>query len=126
MKFFMDKKKLILTIITFILFVIVFILGILIFNKFIIKNKFEEEILSFAEKNEKTIFQINKIIFFSNCDAKNKTGSSSNFTLENLYQYTDIAIFIDNPSNMQEKTLENTFKNVSIKNLKFNTPPTSR
>ena len=46
----MDKKKLILTIITFILFIIVFILASMLFHKYIIKTNFEEEVLSFARK----------------------------------------------------------------------------
>lgn len=73
-------------------------------------------------KNDKTVFEINKIVFFSSCDAKNKTSSSSNFTIENLYQYTDIAIFINNKSE-EEKTSENTFKKVYINNVKFNKLP---
>ncbi len=73
-------------------------------------------------KNDKTVFEINKIVFFSSCDAKNKTSSSSNFTIENLYQYTDIAIFINNKSE-EEKTSKNTFKKVYINNVKFNKLP---
>ena len=73
-------------------------------------------------KNDKTVFEVNKIVFFSNCDAKNKTSSSTNFTIENLYQYTDIAIFINNNST-EEKTLKNTFKKVYINNIKFNEMP---
>ena len=115
------KKKKILTIITLILFIIVFILAYLLFQKYILKINFENSVLPFASKNEKNIFKVNKIVLFSNCDAKNKTASSTNFTIENLYQYTDIAIFIDSPA--QEKTLENTLKSVSIKNINFSTPP---
>ena len=73
-------------------------------------------------KNDKTVFEINKIVFFSSCDAKNKTSSSSNFTIENLYHYTDIAIFINNKSE-EEKNSENTFKKVYINNVKFNKLP---
>ena len=73
-------------------------------------------------KNNKTVFEVNKIVLFSNCDAKNKTSSITNFTIENLYQYTDIAIFINNHS-LEEKTSENTFKKVSINNIKFNQMP---
>lgn len=118
----MDKKKKILTIIVLILFIIVFILAYLLFQKYVLKSNFEKEILPFANKNDKTVFQVNKIILFSNCDAKNKTSSSSHFTIENLYQYTDMAIFINN-STTEEKTLENTFKKVSINNIQYNTPP---
>lgn len=118
----MDKKKKILTIIVFILFIIVFILAYLLFQKYVLKSNFEKDILPFANKNDKTVFQVNKIVLFSSCDAKNKTSSSSNFTLENLYQYTDMAIFINN-SSAEEKTLENTLKKVSICNIKYNTSP---
>ena len=44
-------------------------------------------------KNKETIFSIDKIIFFSSCDSKNKNTSKTNLTIENLYAYTDIAIF---------------------------------
>lgn len=118
----MDRKKKILTIIVFVLFVIVFILAYLLFQKYVIKINFEKDILPFANKNDKTVFQVNKIVLFSNCDAKNKNSSVSNFTIENLYQYTDIAIFINN-SSTEEKTLENTFKKVCIKNVQFSSPP---
>lgn len=118
----MDKKKKIATIITFLLFIIVFILGYLLFQKYVLKSNFEKDILSFANKNDKTVFQINKIVLFSNCDAKNKTSSSTNFTIENLYQYTDMAIFT-NHSSTEEKTLENTFKKVSISNIQYHTLP---
>lgn len=123
----MDKKKIILTIITiitFILFIIVFILAYMLLNKYVLKNNFEEDVVSFAEKNNETIFKINKITFFSSCDAKNKTSSITNFTVENLYQYTDLAIFIDGQS--EEKTLKNTLKKVTIDNINFTKFPTLR
>lgn len=121
----MDKKKKIATIIVLLLFIIVFILAYLLFQKYVLKSNFEKEILPFANKNDKTVFQVNKIVFFSNCDAKNKTGSISNFTIENLYQYTDMAIFINN-SSTDEKTLENTFKKVSINHIQYTTLPNTR
>ena len=47
----MDKKKLILTIITVILFIVVIFLGYLLFNKYVLKKNFEENIMLFADKN---------------------------------------------------------------------------
>lgn len=117
----MNKNKKLLIIIVFILFILIFFLTYILLNKHIEKDKFESQLISFSNKNERVIFQINKIIFFSNCDAKYKTSSASNFTLENLYQYTDIAIFIKN--NDTENTLENTLKSVCINNIKFNVLP---
>ncbi len=118
----MDKKKKILTIIVFILFIIVFILAYLLFQKYVIKSNFEKDILPFANKNDKTVFAVNKIVLFSNCDAKNKLGSTTNFTIENLYQFTDMALFINSASS-EEKTMENTFKEVSIGNVSYSLIP---
>lgn len=117
----MNKKKIILVTITVVLFIVVFFLAFLLFNKYVLKTNFEKDILSFAQKNEDVIFKINKIVLFSNCDAKNKNSSLTNFTIENLYQYTDMAIFISSSSD--ERNLENTFKTVYIDNIKFNSPP---
>lgn len=117
----MDKKKKILVIITLILFILVIVLASLVISKYILKGNFEKSILPFANKNEKTIFTINQIVYFSNCDAKNKNINTSNYTLENIYQYTDMAFFIDSP--IEEKTKENTLKSVSIGNINFNTKP---
>ena len=114
------KSKIILTIITVILMVVVLFLAYLLFRKFVLKKNFENEILSFANKNQETVFNINKIVLFSSADSKNKTSSASNFTIENLYQYTDIALFINNNG---ENNMENTFKSVSINNIKFDTMP---
>ena len=86
------------------------------------KKDFEKSVISFAEKNKKTVFSINKIVFFSSCDSKNKTSSITNFTIENLYAYTDLALFINNYS--EENNTENTLKNLKISNIKFTKMPT--
>lgn len=118
----MNKKKNLLIVIIVISLVFIFLVGFFIFNRHMLKANFENDILPFASKNQNTIFKINKITFFSSCDAKNKTASNSNFTIEDLYQYTDIALFITSTS--EEKTLENTLKKVSINNIKFTSSPT--
>ena len=118
----LTKKEFILTIITIVLFIIVFILCYLSFYKYVLKRNFENTVIDFSSKNEETIFEINNVTFFSSCDAKNKSASSSNFTVENLYQYTDMALFITSPK--EEKNLENTLKNVYIDNIKFTKSPT--
>lgn len=117
----MNKKKILLAIIIVILLVFIFFIVFFVFNRHMLKTNFEDDILSFASKNQNTIFNINKITFFSSCDAKNKTASNSNFTIEDLYQYTDIALFITSTS--EEKTLENTLKKVSINNIKYTSSP---
>lgn len=115
------NKKIILTIIAVILFIIVIFLGYLVFRKYILKKNFEDDILGFANKNQSTIFTINNITLFSSADAGYKTNTANNFTIQNLYQYTDIAIFIRNTAS--ENTLENTLKKVTIDNISFTTKP---
>ncbi len=117
----MNIKKIIITIVSVILLIILLSLTYNVLNRYILKTNFENEILSFANKNQETIFEINKITFFSSANAKNKNISANSYTIENLYQYTDIAFFIIN--NKEEKTLENTFKKVSIENIKINNRP---
>lgn len=114
-------KQIIFIILIIVLIVILFFLFNHIYNQLRKKKEFENEILSFSEKNEETVFSINKIIFFSSCDSKNKTSSQTNFTIENLYAYTDIAIFIDN--GQKEISSENTLKNVKITNIKLTKQP---
>lgn len=117
----MEKKKIILTAITIILLVIIIFLAYLLLQKNMRKNQFANSLLSFTQKNETQTFKIEKITFFSSCDAKNKTATASSFTIENLYQYTDMAIFITSPDT--EKSLSNTLKKVYINNFKYEQTP---
>ena len=110
-----------------------FIAGLVILFLFIMFFNFQElgritarahfarQVVAFAEKNENIIFTIDEITFFSSANAKNRATSQTNFTLQNLYTYTDIAFFINN--NSDEFTPENTIKTLKITNLEFNTPP---
>ena len=111
------EKKLIIALI--ISSVILIILSYFVFN--IAKSKAcLNETLEFAQKNEKTIFSIDNCTFFSSVDTKNKASSVSNFTIENLYQYTDIALYINNHSdNNTNLNMENTLKELSISNIQF-------
>ena len=88
---------------------------------FVQKRQFENSILSFSSKNQDPVFAVNEITLFSSCDAKNKASSQTNFTIENLYAYTDIAIFLHHID--EENTLENTLKDVSIQNVEITPLP---
>ena len=77
--------------------------------------------LFIESSNEKIrkIFVIDKIVFFSSCSAESNINSNTTTTINNLYQYTDIALFINN--SYDDISLENTLKTVSIKDISFNT-----
>ena len=117
----MKKTKIILTIVTVILLILVIFLAYFVFRKYIMKKNFEDDIFSFAEKNQSTIFQLNNITIFNSADDEYKTNTSNNFKIQNLYKYTDIALFKKNTSD--ENTLENTLKKVTIDNIKFTNTP---
>jgi len=106
--------------IVFLLFTIVNICIYLYIN-FQIKNAFEITTISKASLNNKTIFNIEKILLFSNGYA---TSNDTNLDMWNLNisQYTDIAIYINN--NIQNGlTDENIIKSLSINNIQFNPSP---
>lgn len=117
----MKKKKSIIICMFILLIFILLVLCSTVFGMFYNKYTCENSYLDFASKNQDIVFSINKCVFFSNCNAKNKTNSASSFLIEYLYQYTDIALFINN--NSTESTLENTLKSVKINNLNFSTIP---
>lgn len=115
------NKQILFTLIIILLCLFLLFLIYYIINNNIKKSNLEKSYVSFAEKNKDTTFSINKIVFFSSSDSKNKASSKSNFTIENLFAYTDIALFIKNYPD--EDTLENTLKEVKISNIKFTKTP---
>ena len=121
--FILKYKKLLIPIIILIVLAISLVIFI-VFNYlpiFYSNNNFENDVLAFANKNSKTVFSIDEITLFSSCDVKNKLSGKSSFTVENLFAYTDIAIFIN--KNSQESTLENTLKDVTLKNFSIDESP---
>jgi len=76
--------------------------------------------VNIANENKKPVFKISKILLYSSADA---TDNSPNGLLQSLdiNQFTDIAIYIDNKSKIQNLTSENTVKEISICNIKLDT-----
>ena len=108
--------------ILFILIIIFLFLGYTVSRGYINKVAFEKDILSLAQKNEETIFTINNITFFSSSDSNSEIQSNSSLKLNNLYQYTDIAIFLTPLG--ENLTYKNTLKDVYIDNINFSKSPT--
>ena len=112
-----NTKSLILIISLIISIICFIILSYFVFTSFINKLSFEKFTLDIYNKNSKSIFSIDKIIFFSSCNSDSSVNTNSTININNLTQYTDIAIFINNSSD--EYDLSNTLKSVSIKNFSF-------
>jgi len=94
-------------------------------NMLLNKSSFETNILSLANKNNDTIFSINNIIFFSGCNAEADISTNTSFLIKNLYQYTDIALFINNNKTEEDLSLKNTLKEAYIDNILVANKPES-
>lgn len=73
---------------------------------------------SFYMSNAKTVFSIDKIILYSSANAIKNEVTRPVWDL-NVYQYTDIAIYINNHSD-DELDSENAIKTLYIDNIKLN------
>lgn len=118
----MKNKKAI--IILFILILILFITLIILINPIIFKYKNKinlENSISIFENKEELPFYIDKTIFYSSAYGKNQ---NSNFTQKNwvleLYQYTDIAIYLNTYLENFSKT--NSLKKVTISDINIKNP----
>jgi len=121
----MHKKTIILTILLIIFAILLIVLSLISFNKIENKKDGINSYLEFANENDKPIFSIDKITYFSNCSADISTNNNSSFTISNLYQYTDIAIFINNHTEEFDgkNTAENTLKSVTLNKIDFSLKP---
>lgn len=122
----MHKKNIIfLTILTIFTILLIYLL-IIVFNDFQYKNNQnskEEPIYEFIENNRKVIFSVDKITYFSSANAITNINSNSSFNISQLNQYTDIALFINNNSQDENYTLENTLKSVKLSDINFTLTP---
>lgn len=110
------NPKLVFTILIISLFIIFLLYYNLVLSVSFARNSFANNMIEIAEENENSIFNIQKIILYSNANAIDNTEEQS---LQNLSisQYTDISIYIDNTSYISELTDENTIKELYIDNI---------
>lgn len=105
-----------------VLVILFLFLGYTASKGFVNKINFERDVLNIAEKNEEQVFTIDNITFFSSCNADAEVNSNTSLQINNLYQYTDIAIFI-NPVD-DELNYKNTIKELYIDNINYSQSPT--
>lgn len=117
----MAKKQIVKMILFLSLSIILIVLIDVIYSSYSNKIKLENWLLS--QTTSLPIFSIDKITFFSSCNSTSDVNANSSITIKDLYQYTDIAIFLNNNSNHKNYSLENTLKEVYINNISFSIPP---
>ena len=61
------------------------------------------------------------VVFFSSCNSSSTINTNATTTINNLSQYTDIALFIN--SEITDFSLSNSLKSLSIRDISFVTSP---
>lgn len=117
----MQKKKFILYILIIFFFILLIVLSSLSVKA--MERHLSSCCKSFFNLDMSSPFSINKIVYFSSSNCKSDINPNSSFSISNLYQYTDIAIFINN-TNDNTYNEKNTLKNVSLSDIKFYLSPT--
>lgn len=119
----MPRKQIVKIIFFLILTIILIMLIDFIYSSYSNKANFENSILYQTQNTNNSIFSIDKMTFFSSCNAISSVNANSSITIQDLYQFTDIAIFINNNSDDENYNLQNTLKEVYIENISFTTLP---
>lgn len=106
---------------SFLILMIIAFIVLLLYYHFVLadvlsRNKFANQMVEVSDNNETSIFNIHKILLYSNANA---IDNSENQSLQNLSicQYTDLSITIDNIQNSSDLTDENTVKELYIDNI---------
>lgn len=107
--------KLIITIALLILCIVTIVNIIGIYK---VNSEFSSYIDELARLNSKTVFSIDRIYLYSSADATSNETTKPVWDL-NVSQFTDIAIYINNRAE-NGVNYENTIKELTISNVKFN------
>ena len=119
MKFKFNEKIVIFTVSLLFSIAVLIFLSYIVYSSFLNKLSLENYSANIHDNDEN--FKIDKIVLFSGCDSHSVTNTNNTTTINNLYQYTDIAIFLN--SSNTSFSLANTLKSVVIKDFSFNTLP---
>lgn len=106
--------------------IFIVLISILLFN--ILKNRQlsqeiekKEPVLSLT--TDSNIFKVSSVFLYSSANALNNAEMQSDYWDLNLYQYTDMAITIDNNVSIDGLTQKNTIKKMYIDNITYPSTP---
>ena len=113
---FSKKQKTIFSVIVVIVFIVLLAYyGLLIYRVFA-KEAFVNQAIQISDQNQDPVFKIDQVRIYSSANAIDNTEEKSLKDLD-ISQYTDIAVYINNTSYIQDYTPENTIKSVRIDNI---------
>lgn len=107
------NKKLFCIILSSIICIILIIVYGIIIKHHIVNNQFSKNNIELYENNKEDVFKVDKIIICSSANAVDKS-EEKNLSNLSIYQYTDIAIFINNGESLSDK---NTIKELYIDSI---------
>ena len=111
-------QRTILTISIVLLFIFLLLYyGFLIYQVFA-KDFFVKQAIQISETNQNPVFKIDKVLLYSSASAIDNTEEKSLKDID-ISQFTDIAIYIDNTSYINELTQENTVKALRIDDIEI-------
>lgn len=113
------NKQIIFLIIVFIAIIILCLLINLIYTKHKAKTNFESDLLSSNDYSD--TFSIDKIVLYSSANATSNETSRNLWNI-NVYQFTDMAIYLNNNSESSLSS-KNTIKELYIDNIKYSPLP---
>lgn len=113
------NKQIIFLIIVFIAIIILCLLINLIYTKHKAKTNFESDLLSSNDYSD--TFSIDKIVLYSSANATSNETSRNLWNI-NVYQFTDMAIYLNNNSKSSLSS-KNTIKELYIDNIKYSPLP---
>lgn len=113
------NKQIIFLIIVFIAIIILCLLINLIYTKHKAKTNFESDLLSSNDYSD--TFSIDKIILYSSANATSNETTRNLWNI-NVYQFTDIAIYLNNNSSSSLSS-KNTIKELYIDNIEYSPSP---
>lgn len=114
------NHKAVFTILILILCLLLFLYYDLIFKVTYAKYEFANQAVAIADQNDNPVFKIHKILVYSSANAIDKSENESLKDLS-IFQYSDIAIYLDNTSAIYDMTNENTIKQLYIDNISITT-----
>lgn len=113
------KKDIFHLIITLIFIIVLIFLSSFIYNKHILKTNFESDLLSSNDYSD--TFSVDKIVLYSSANATSNETTRNLWNI-NVYQFTDIAIYLNNNYN-NFLSKKNTIKELHIDNIEYSPLP---
>ena len=111
-------QKTIISVIIVLAFIALLIYFSLMFYHKLAEDKFVNQSIQISDANQSPVFKIDKVLLFNSANAIDNTEEKSLKDID-ISQFTDIAVYINNTSYIQELTQENTVKAVRVDNIKL-------